>query len=138
MHWAVLADMMTGWVMKAFNVTHFDDRRLCYKRVCDESLIAFQWDHAVRDLLDPEYRTATICCEEEDRCQDIDRRCASSCSHGFSATGCHAHVYGVLMKVCSFFALLYALLERRALWVQHMSGPPLKCALKEITRILMV
>ena len=41
---------MTGWLMKAFNVSHFDDRRLCYKRFCDSSLIAFQWDHSVRDF----------------------------------------------------------------------------------------
>ena len=65
--------MMTGWMMKAFNVSHFDDRRLCYKRTCDESVIAFQWDHAVRDFLDPEYRLSTICCEEG-QCTDPARR----------------------------------------------------------------
>ena len=58
------ADMMTGWVMKAFNVSHFDDRRLCFKRTCDETVIAFQWDHAVRDFQDPEYRLSTVCCED--------------------------------------------------------------------------
>lgn len=68
------ADMMTGWVMKAFNVSHYDDRRLCFKRTCDESLIAFQWDHAVRDFLDPEYRLSTICCEEEGICQEESSR----------------------------------------------------------------
>ncbi len=46
--------------MKAFNVSHYDDRRLCFKRTCDETLIAFQWDHAVRDFLDPEYRCAEL------------------------------------------------------------------------------
>ena len=65
--------MMTGWMMKAFNVSHFDDRRLCYKRTCDESVIAFQWDHAVRDFLDPEYRLSTICCEEG-QCSDPAQR----------------------------------------------------------------
>ena len=50
--------------MKAFNVSHLDDRRLCFKRTCENSVIAFQWDHAVRDFLDPEYRLSTICCEE--------------------------------------------------------------------------
>ena len=65
--------MMTGWIMKAFNVSHFDDRRLCYKRICDESVIAFQWDHAVRDFLDPEYRLSTICCEEG-QCTDPAQR----------------------------------------------------------------
>ncbi|KAK9834060.1 hypothetical protein WJX81_006707 [Elliptochloris bilobata] len=39
-------DIMTGWLMKAFNVSHYDDRRLCYKRFCDPALIAFQWDHS--------------------------------------------------------------------------------------------
>ncbi|KAK9908931.1 hypothetical protein WJX75_004855 [Coccomyxa subellipsoidea] len=57
-------DMMTGWVMKAFNVSHFDDRRLCFKRTCDETVVAFQWDHAVRDFQDPEYRLSTVCCED--------------------------------------------------------------------------
>jgi len=56
--------MMAGWVMKAFNVSHYDDRRLCFKRTCDETVVAFQWDHAVRDFQDPEYRLSTICCED--------------------------------------------------------------------------
>ncbi len=65
--------MMTGWLMKAFNVSHFDDRRLCFKRTCDSSVIAFQWDHAVRDFLDPEYRLSTICCEQG-QCLDAAAR----------------------------------------------------------------
>lgn len=66
--------MMTGWMMKAFNVSHYDDRRLCFKRTCDETIIAFQWDHAVRDFLDPEYRLSTICCEEGGLCQEEAKR----------------------------------------------------------------
>ncbi len=64
---------MTGWLMKAFNVSHFDDRRLCYKRFCDASLIAFQWDHSVRDFQDPEWRTSTLCCEDG-ACEEPSRR----------------------------------------------------------------
>lgn len=67
------ADIMTGWLMKAFNVSHFDDRRLCYKRFCDPALIAFQWDHSVRDFQDPEWRTSTLCCEDG-ACSDPGRR----------------------------------------------------------------
>lgn len=55
--------------MKAFNVSHYDDRRLCFKRTCEDSVIAFQWDHAVRDFQDPEWRLSTVCCEEN-QCAD--------------------------------------------------------------------
>ena len=61
--------------MKAFNVSHFDDRRLCYKLSRDVTFIAFQWDHSVRDFLDPQWRkwSKTICCEDS-ACQDVTRR----------------------------------------------------------------
>jgi hypothetical protein len=39
---------MTGWLMKAFNVSFYDDRRLCFMEGCTPSMIAFKWDHAVR------------------------------------------------------------------------------------------
>ena len=42
------ADLMTGWLMKAFNVSFYDDRRLCFMEGCTPSMIAFKWDHAVR------------------------------------------------------------------------------------------
>ena len=41
------ADMMTGWLMKAFNVSFYDDPRLCLIESCSPSMIAFKWDHAV-------------------------------------------------------------------------------------------
>ena len=39
---------MAGWLMKAFNVSFYDDRRLCFMEGCTPSMIAFKWDHAVR------------------------------------------------------------------------------------------
>ena len=41
------ADMMTGWLMKAFNVSFYDDPRLCLIESCTPSMVAFKWDHAV-------------------------------------------------------------------------------------------
>ena len=41
------ADLMTGWLMKAFNVSFYDDRRLCFMEGCTPSMLAFKWDHAV-------------------------------------------------------------------------------------------
>ena len=55
-------DAMVGAIMKAFNVSFYDDRRLCHMEGCTESMIAFKWDHAVRDFLDPEKRQGTLCC----------------------------------------------------------------------------
>ena len=33
--------------MKAFNVSFYDDRRLCFMEGCTPSMLAFKWDHAV-------------------------------------------------------------------------------------------
>jgi hypothetical protein len=68
------ADMMVGWLMKAFNVSMFDDRRLCNKAKCEENMIGFTWDHAIRTHLNPDYRSATICCQQEDMCQSQETR----------------------------------------------------------------
>lgn len=50
------ADSMVGAMMKAFNVTFYDDRRLCHMEGCTDTMIAFKWDHAVRDFMDPDKR----------------------------------------------------------------------------------
>lgn len=68
------ADIMVGWLMKAFNVSMFDDRRLCNKAKCEESMIGFTWDHAVRVHLNPDYRFPTICCKRDDVCQSEETR----------------------------------------------------------------
>ena len=81
--------------MKAFNVSHYDDRRLCFKRTCDETVIAFQWDHAVRDFLDPEWRLSTICCEEEGVCQEEEKEgCRWAGLHAQAAHQCHMRAAG--------------------------------------------
>ena len=56
------ADAMVGAMMKGFNITWYDDRRLCHMLGCTELMIAFKWDHAVRDFQDPEKRFPTLCC----------------------------------------------------------------------------
>jgi galactosylxylosylprotein 3-beta-galactosyltransferase len=53
---------MVGALMKGFNITFYDDRRLCHMMGCTQSMIAFKWDHAVRDFMDPEKRDHTLCC----------------------------------------------------------------------------
>ena len=53
---------MVGAMMKGFNITWYDDRRLCHMLGCTELMIAFKWDHAVRDFQDPEKRFPTLCC----------------------------------------------------------------------------
>ncbi|KAK9902787.1 hypothetical protein WJX75_005995 [Coccomyxa subellipsoidea] len=55
-------DMMVGALMKAFNVSWYDDRRLCHMEGCTSAMIGFKWDHAVRDYMDPSLRTPTLCC----------------------------------------------------------------------------
>ncbi len=59
------ADSMVGAMMKAFNVSFYDDRRLCHMKGCTDTMIAFKWDHAVRDFMDPEKHFATICCRDK-------------------------------------------------------------------------
>ena len=49
-------------MMKGFNITWYDDRRLCHMLGCTELMVAFKWDHAVRDFQDPEKRFPTLCC----------------------------------------------------------------------------
>ncbi len=56
-------------MMKAFNVTFYDDRRLCHMEGCTDTMIAFKWDHAVRDYMDPEKRFPTLCCLDKDHSQ---------------------------------------------------------------------
>ncbi|CAK0758913.1 hypothetical protein CVIRNUC_002657 [Coccomyxa viridis] len=58
-------DSMVGAMMKAFNVSFYDDRRLCHMKGCTDTMIAFKWDHAVRDFMDPEKQFATICCRDK-------------------------------------------------------------------------
>ena len=58
--------------MKAFNVTHCDDRRLCSRVNCDSRVIAFQWDHAVRDFRQGA-GPGTVCCQEQE-CRDPSLR----------------------------------------------------------------
>lgn len=53
--------------MKAFNVTFYDDRRLCHMEGCTDTMIAFKWDHAVRDYMDPDKRFPTLCCLSKER-----------------------------------------------------------------------
>ena len=53
--------------MKAFNVTFYDDRRLCHMEGCTDTMIAFKWDHAVRDFMDPDKRFPTLCCQPKER-----------------------------------------------------------------------
>lgn len=56
-------------MMKGFNITWYDDRRVCHTMGCTELMIAFKWDHAVRDFLDPEKRFPTLCCLPANRSQ---------------------------------------------------------------------
>ena len=65
------ADMMVGALMKAFNVTWFDDRRLCHMEGCTPAMIGFKWDHAVRDYLDPQLRAPTLCCLSQATSQQV-------------------------------------------------------------------
>ncbi|KAK9840978.1 hypothetical protein WJX81_003632 [Elliptochloris bilobata] len=84
-------DLMTGWLMKAFNVSFYDDRRLCFMEGCTPSMLAFKWDHAVRDYMDPENKfQRTLCCldkahsfEGRDECTDPSRAHAEGlrCMH---------------------------------------------------------
>jgi hypothetical protein len=60
---------MVGAMMKAFNVTFYDDRRLCHIEGCTDTMIAFKWDHAVRDYMDPEKRFPTLCCLDKEHSQ---------------------------------------------------------------------
>jgi galactosylxylosylprotein 3-beta-galactosyltransferase len=60
---------MVGAMMKAFNVTFYDDRRLCHIEGCTDTMIAFKWDHAVRDFMDPEKRFPTLCCLDKEHSQ---------------------------------------------------------------------
>ena len=55
--------------MKAFNVTFYDDRRLCHMEGCTDTMIAFKWDHAVRDFMDPDKRFPTLCCLPKEKSQ---------------------------------------------------------------------
>jgi hypothetical protein len=76
-------DAMVGAMMKGFNITFYDDRRTCHMLGCTDNMIAFKWDHAVRDFMDPEKRFPTLCCLPRnqsfqtppvDECTDPDRR----------------------------------------------------------------
>ncbi|CAL5227119.1 g10028 [Coccomyxa viridis] len=62
-------DSMVGAMMKAFNVTFYDDRRLCHMEGCTDTMIAFKWDHAVRDFMDPDKRFPTLCCLPKEKSQ---------------------------------------------------------------------
>lgn len=63
--------MMVGALMKAFNVTWYDDRRLCHMEGCTDVMIGFKWDHAVRDFMDPNQRAPTLCCLSEANSQQV-------------------------------------------------------------------
>ncbi|KAK9905686.1 hypothetical protein WJX75_004632 [Coccomyxa subellipsoidea] len=60
-------DMMVGAIMKGFNITFYDDRRLCHMEGCTEKMIAYKWDHAVRDFMDKTKRFPTLCCLPQNR-----------------------------------------------------------------------
>ena len=64
---SICADSMVGAMMKAFNVTFYDDRRLCHMEGCTDTMIAFKWDHAVRDFMDPDKKFPTLCCLPKER-----------------------------------------------------------------------
>ncbi|CAL8466460.1 g5996 [Coccomyxa elongata] len=64
-------DMMVGALMKAFNVTWYDDRRLCHMEGCTPAMIGFKWDHAVRDFMDHELRAPTLCCLSQASSQQV-------------------------------------------------------------------
>lgn len=59
--------MMVGAIMKGFNITFYDDRRLCHMEGCTEKMIAYKWDHAVRDFMDETKRFPTLCCLPKNR-----------------------------------------------------------------------
>ena len=47
--------------MKAFNVSFYDDRRLCFMEGCTPSMLAFKWDHAVRAQLSAKQAVRASC-----------------------------------------------------------------------------
>ncbi len=54
-------------MMKGFNISFYDDRRLCHMEGCTEMMIAYKWDHAVRDFMDETKRFPTLCCLPKNR-----------------------------------------------------------------------
>lgn len=71
--------MMVGALMKAFNVSWYDDRRLCHMEGCTPAMIGFKWDHAERDYLDPALRSPTLCCLSQHTSQQVPP--ADECTH---------------------------------------------------------
>ncbi len=69
--WLCHADSMVGALMKGFNVSFYDDRRVCHMEGCTEKMIAYKWDHAVRDYMDETKRFPTLCCLPKDRSLQI-------------------------------------------------------------------
>ena len=93
------ADSMVGAMMKAFNVTFYDDRRLCHMEGCTDTMIAFKWDHAVRDFMDPDKRFPTLCCLPKDKSQQdppVDECTDTSKYHEVG----DAHLCSLLCSCC--------------------------------------
>eukprot|EP00884_Botryococcus_braunii_P015751 jgi/Botrbrau1/285/Bobra.0022s0253.1 len=66
------ADTMVGWVMKAFNVSHFDDRRLCYTTSCDSRMVVYHWGRAIKAAMTTEATSdqeeSSVCCPTREQC----------------------------------------------------------------------
>lgn len=65
-------DTMVGWVMKAFNVSHFDDRRLCYTTSCDSRMVVYHWGRAIKAAMSTEAtsdeKESSVCCPTREQC----------------------------------------------------------------------
>ena len=55
--------------MKAFNVSFYDDRRLCFMEGCTPSMLAFKWDHAVCAQLSAKQAVRTSCAHAHCKCR---------------------------------------------------------------------
>lgn len=69
--WLCCADSMVGALMKGYNISFYDDRRVCHMEGCTEKMIAYKWDHAVRDYMDETKRFPTLCCLPKNRSLQI-------------------------------------------------------------------
>jgi hypothetical protein len=63
---------MVGWFMKAFNVSHFDDRRVCYTTSCDSRMVVYHWGRALRAAMQPsmlvDEELPSVCCPTRQQC----------------------------------------------------------------------
>jgi hypothetical protein len=69
---------MIGWVMKAYNVSHFDDRRVCYTGQCDDRMVVYHWGRAIQNAGsrsdNPDETGPSVCCPTPEQCASTNPR----------------------------------------------------------------